>query len=354
MISRPDQRRRTQLAIAAGAAFILAGLAITAIILDARETWRPVVSGPVLPGWNSAVESARAIEIAGEERFSLEQVEGVWRMPSRDGYPVRPERLAELDAYLAALTYEGARTANPERLARIGLAEPGEAGGGTRITVSGADGAALADILLGETRGERVYVRQPGRNRAFAARLGDGAVVRPDLVPADAWLDLDFLELGINEIARVDVQPESGPDYRLERAATSVRNFSLRRPGGWQMITAAAGNGPAATLGRVRFRDVRRADRLGGEFVASHTAETFSGLRVRIDVKALGDTRWALITASAITDDAEAETAAINARTEDWAYLMSDLTVDRLIRPLDRIADARVAPEASEEPEDAP
>ncbi|RKQ96675.1 DUF4340 domain-containing protein [Maricaulis maris] len=348
MSVRTDQRRRTQLVIAASAAVVVTGLAIAAAVMDARETWRPDVSGPVLPSWSSAVASAREIEIHGSERFSVEQVEGVWRMPSRDGYPVRPERLAELDAYLAALTYEGARTANPARLARIGLAEPGQENGGTQISVRGADGAMLAEILLGETRGERVYVRQPGRNRAYAARLGDGAVVRPDMLPADAWLDLDFLELGLNEIARADVQPEAGPAYRLERAAASARNFSLRQPGGWQMITAAAGNGPAAALGRVRFRDVRRADRLGGEFVAVHTAETFSGLRVRIDVKALGATRWALITASAITDDAETEAAAINARVEGWAYLLSDLTVDRLIRPLDRIADPRA------ETEDAP
>lgn len=343
-----DKRRRTQLLVAAGAALLLAGAALVTLLSQASETWRPAVSGPVLPNWSSAVASARVIDITGDENFLLQQAAGVWTMPSRDGYPVRPERLAELDAYLAALTFEGARTDNPGRLGRLGLAEPGTENGATRVSVRDADGTILADILLGETRGERVYLREPGRNRAFAARLSDGAVARPDLLPADAWLDLDFLSLGTNDIARADIQPEAGPAYRLERASTASRNFALRRPAGWQTITAAAGNGPAAALGRVRFRDVRRADRLGGEFVAHHTAETFSGLRVRIDVKALGETRWALITASAITDDAAAEASALNALTDGWAYLMSDLTIDRLIRPLDRIADPR------EEAGDAP
>lgn len=340
----PDQRRRTQLLMAASVALILTAGAVTTAFLDARETWRPDVSGPVLPDWSQAVASARVIEISGSETFRLEQVDGVWRMPSRDFYPVRPERLAELDAYLAALTYVGARTASPDRLARLGLAPPGEAGGGTRITVSNAEADIVADILLGETRGEQVYVRQPARNRAFAARLGDGAVARPDLVPADAWLDLDFLALGTNDIARADIQPESGPAYRLVRAGVSARNFSLRQPAGWLPITAAAGDGPASALGRVRFRDVRRADRLGGELVAHHTAETFSGLRVRVDVKALGETRWGLITATAVTDGAEAEAVALNAAAGGWAFLLSDLTLDRLIRPLDRIADPREVP----------
>ncbi len=336
-----DKHRLTQTLIAAGAAIVLGGSALVTVYSQARETWQPAVSGPVLPGWSIAVASAREIEIAGEESFLLEQADGVWTMPSRDGYPVRLERLAELDAYLAALIFEGARTANPERLGRLGLADPGRENGATHISVRDAEGSVLADILLGETRGERVYVRHPGRNRAFAARLGEGAVARPDLLPADAWLALDFLSLGTNDIARADIQPEAGPAYRLERASTASRNFALRRPTGWQPITAAAGNGPAASLARVRFRDVRRADRLGGEFVAHHTAETFSGLRVRIDVKALGETRWALITASAITDDVADEAVAINALTDGWAYLMSDLTIDRLIRPLDRIADPR-------------
>ncbi|WP_323760848.1 DUF4340 domain-containing protein [Maricaulis sp.] len=334
-----DARRRFQLAVVAATAAALSVGAVATAIIDTRAVWRPDVSGPVLPDWSQAVAAAREIEISGNDRFTLVEVDGTWRMPSRDGYPVRPERLAALDAYLASLVFEGARTDIPRRLGRLGLAEPGEADGGTLIAVRDEAGETRAEIIIGETRDPLVYVRRPGRARAYAAQAGSGAAGSLNLLPADGWLDLDFLTLGTSDIARVDIQPESGPAYRLERAASSSRNFALRQPPGWQPITAAAGNGPAATLGRVRFRDVRAADRLGGEFVAHHTAETFAGLRVRIDVKALGDTRWALITASALTDDAEADAAALNAITEGWAYLMSDLTIDRLIRPLDRIAD---------------
>ncbi|WP_304074189.1 DUF4340 domain-containing protein [Maricaulis maris] len=334
-----NARRRAQLVAVATAAAVLSAAAVVTAILDARAVWRPEVSGPVLPDWSRAVASAQEIEIVGESRATLVRADGVWQMPSRDGYPVRPESLAALDAYLASLVFEGARTANPDRLGRLGLAAPGDAQGGTLIAVRDQAGDTLAEIILGDARDTLVYVRQPDRSRAYAARSGDRAAPAVDLLPADAWLDLDFLALGASDIARVDIQPETGPAYRLVRAATTSRNFALRQPAGWQPITAAAGNGPATTLGRLRFRDVRAADRLGGSFVAHHTADTFAGLRVRIDVKALGETRWALITASALTDDAEGQAIALNARTEGWAYLMSDLTIDRLIRPLERIAD---------------
>lgn len=102
-------------------------------------------------------------------------------------------------------------------------------------------------------------------------------------------------------------------------------------------------------LARVRFRDVRAAGRLGGERVARHVADTFGGVRVSLDVLALGETRWAVIEAEALTDDAEAGAAAINAAAQGWAYRLSDLTLDRLIRPLDEFADPRPG-----ETEDAP
>lgn len=308
------------------------------------------MSGPVLPGWSDAVERAARIEIdSPAERFALERGEGGWVMPSRDGYPVLPERLAELDAWLAGLDYVGARTADPDKHARLGLADSGEEGAATRVTVRDGAGGVLADILLGRPGASGLYVRFPGRNRTYAVRAGETGGAMPPIATAGNWLDLDFLELGANAIAQARIRPERGPAYRLERPSPSVRNFALREPAGWTLITAAAGNGPASVLARVRFRDVRAAGRLGGERVARHVADTFGGVRVSLDVLALGETRWAVIEAEALTDDAEAGAAAINAAAQGWAYRLSDLTLDRLIRPLDEFADPRPG-----ETEDAP
>lgn len=353
-MSRPmDRQRRIRLAIAGTAALAALALAVGLMWMEARQTWQPEVAGPVLPEWSSAVEAAREIEIDSTgDRFVLERSDEGWIMPSRDGYPVRSERLAELDAYLAALDYAGARTADPDKHARLGLAAGGGEGAATRIVVRDAGGEERTDILLGREADGLIYLRFPGRNRTYAARPGETSSGLPPIAEAQDWLDLDFLELGASEIARTAIEPETGPAYLLERPSPTVRNFALRSPTGWRPITAAAGNGPASALARVRFRDVRDAGRLDGEIVARHTAETFSGLRVNIQVLALGETRWALVEASALTDDARPAAEALNARVEGWAWLLSDLTLDRLIRPLAEIADPR--PEPEPEPEDAP
>ena len=344
-----DMRRARRLALAGGLALASLLAAVGMTWLDIRQAWTPDVSGPVLPDWGVSVASAREIRIdSGADRFVLERQDDGWVMPSRDGYPVRDDRLAELDAFLAALDYVGARTADPDKHARLGLASGNGEGSATRVTVRDETGEVTADILLGRQAEDIVYVRFPGRNRTYAARSGETTPAMPDIAEAQDWLELDFLELGGNDIALATIQPETGPAYRLERASPSIRNFALRDPAGWRPITAAAGNGPANALARVRFRDVRAASRLGGEVVARHVAETFGGLQVELDVRALAETRWATVRVRALTDDAEDAAATLGERVNGWAYLVSDLTLDRMIRPLDQIADPRP------EPADAP
>lgn len=354
-MSRPmDRQRLNQILIAGGAAVLLLAGAAATLIVQAQRDWQPEVSGPVLPDWAQTVANAHEIEITGPgDHFTLVRGETGWVMPSRDDHPVIPERLAELDAFLADIAYTGARTADPAKHARLELADAGQPGAGTRLTVRGGDGGVLTDIMVGAVRNGSAYLRFPGRPRTYAAQLTGETTAIPAIALADNWLDLDFVALEASDIARTSITPERGPAYVLERAGQLERNFSLRQPGGWRPITAGAGNGPASALVRMRFRDVRRADRLHGESVGRHVEETFSGLRLTLDILALGETRWVTVTAAAVTDGGAERAAAINARTQGWAYLLSDLSLDRLLRPLDEIADYMGASDAPEPGDDS-
>jgi hypothetical protein len=340
-MSRPmDTLRMTQLSWVGGAALLISIAAISLSLIQASREWTPQITGPVFANWDERVANTVEIEIgSAQDRFALRQSGDGWVMPSRDDYPVRAARLAELDAFLGSLEFEGPRTADPDRHARLGLSEPGSESAASRVTLRNAAGDVLADVLLGEERDGRIYLRFPGEDQTWAARTPGGATTLPDIDLADAWLELDFVALGRTAIARTQITPESGPAYLLERPGQSARNFSLRRPSGWRPITAGAGNGPGAGLARLRFRDVRRADRLRGDTVASHVAETFSGLRLSMDIIAQGDTRWAVITTRALTDGSEQAALDMNQRVAGWAYLLSDASIDRLLRPLDQIAD---------------
>lgn len=345
-MSQPmDNQRRKHLLVTAGAALAALLLAIMVTLMDASRSWTPSVSGPVIPDWSDRVAAASAIEITtADGRFTVAREGDHWIMPERDGYAVRPDQIAGLDRLLEGLAYIGARTSDPDKHARIGLAEPGLDGGGVQVTVRDADGRVLSDYLFGEVRGRTLYFRRPDTARSFAASLPEDVDAALLTRAADEWLELDFIALGRSAVARSVIEAEDGSRYVLERPASSIRNFSLRQPSGWEPITAGAGNGPASALSRIRFRDVRRTERLTGAVVGSHTAETFGGLQIRLDIIAQGETRWAVISTSALSDDAQAEADSLQMRTQGWAYLLSDLSLDRLLRPLSEIADPRLEP----------
>lgn len=336
MSSTPAQKRlRIALIIGlAGLAALIIG--IGAVWRDASLNARPDVSGPVLPGWSAAAPRAERIEIVGPDGlFSLERTDQGWVMPGRGGYRVRPERIAELDSALSGLRYSAAMTRDPDKYARLGLVAPDQGGEAVRLTVSDGGGTVLADLLFGGERGEDgLYLRAPGGERAYAA-----AGTMPDLDAVDRWLGLDFFDLDPARVARAQVTPESGPGYSLAKAGLSARNFDLREPRGWRLVTSGAGNGVAVAGARVRFRDVRPAGTLEGEPVAAHAAVTFDGIAYAYTFYDAGEARWARLEVSAAADDARERAAHLEALSQGWAFEVSADAYERMTRPLDQLAE---------------
>lgn len=340
MTGGADRQRLIEAGIL-GAIALLAAIVALLLTLTASSTTPGLDRrGPVLPDLAGTTSDVRTLAVETREaRFELERDGDGWALVGRAGFPANAELAERILTSLAELEYAGARTANPGQHPALGLVEPDRGGEGIRITAHDFDGRLVADLILGSAMGESgSYMRRPGEDQTWAV-IG----VPPVATEADRWMELDFLALGTDTIARVRVQPETGPAYLLERPGLSVRNFALRSPPGWRPVTDGAGNGTGGILSRVRFRDVRMAD-FTDPPVARHTAETFGGLRVEIAVFADGSARWATIRAIALTDDAEAEALALNNSADNWAFLLSDLTIDRLIRPLDDFAVRIVQP----------
>ncbi|MFS2316533.1 DUF4340 domain-containing protein [Maricaulis sp. D1M11] len=345
-----DPRRRQQLIWLAVPVIVLTVLALSVQARHLSQQWSPEISGAVLPSWDVIVADIDRIHIrTGDGSFTLERRDTGWVMPERDDYPIRQERLAELDAYLRSLAFDRALTARRDRLARLGLAELGEDNSGLLIRFEQADGAVLDSWMLGRELGNRLYLRRPDTPQAYAATPTQDGMSQPAIAQAGDWLELDFLELGRTRIARTEIYPETGPPYVLERASRTSRNFSLREPRGWSPITAGAPDGPGSALGRIRFRDVRSAERMRGAVVGRHISETFDGLRVDMTLIAQGETRWALLRAEALSDDARAQADELNATLSGWAYLVSDFSLDRLLRPLADFADPTTPTEIPDE-----
>lgn len=332
----PEQRRLREVIVlgAVALAVLIAGLA--GVWMGGGDEDLPARSGPVLPRLADDPRAVYTIEITtNEERFVLqEDGEDSWGLLGRGNYPADPDLAARLISRLAALEFDGPRTSDASRHGLLGLTAPENGGEATRIVLRDFDGQLIGDILVGRRRGERsTYFRFTGEDQSWAA-----TGVLPAIATPQDWMNLDFLALGPDTLARAYVVPQTGPPYFLERPGMSQRNFVLRAPPGWRLITAGAGNGTGSVLGRLRFRDVRIAA-FDDRPIARYEAETFSGLRLEIAVHEFNEGRWAVMRAIALTDDAEADALALNEQADRRAFLLSELTEERMIRPLAEIAE---------------
>ncbi len=331
----PSQRRtrRALILLVAGAVALAAG--VGAVWRDARMGAVPEVSGPVLPGWAERAGEARMIEITGPDAVFLMERDGQgWSMPSRGGYPVRAERIAELDAALAALRFEQAMTRDPDLFGRLGVDDPGQGGRGVRIAVLDGQGDRLAELVAGDARDGGVYVRPAGAARAYAA---SGSM--PDLDDPGRWLGLDFMNIDPARVAAAGTDPETGPSFTLEKTAPAARDFALTGPEGWRLITGGAGNGVAVAGARVRFRDVRPSGEVSGPVVARHVGRTFDGLDYAYAFRRDNGRIWAEIEVRATDMDTAGEARLIANASQGWVFEVSEDAYERMTRPLGAMAE---------------
>ncbi|MBL4539399.1 MAG: DUF4340 domain-containing protein [Oceanicaulis sp.] len=335
----PHKRRGVQGLIALALALSLLSLGGVVVWRDARIGQAPDVSGPVVEGWPEQASAAARIQIeTAGENFVMEKRGAAWVMASRGDYPVRAERIAELDAMLQGLSFTEAMTRDADKFDRLGLGDPQAGGAGVRISVSDAEGGLIADLITGRLRSSSgVYVRRPGGVRAYAA---SGPVIDPALLgDPGRWMGLEFWNHEASAIARAEIQPEFGPSWRVMRAGEAQRYYELREPTGWRLVTAGAANGVATAGAQLRFRDVKPDQELVGAYVSRHAAVTFSGLAYEMLFFAEGDERWVTIELAALADDAAPRADHFNAQVEGWAFLVSEDAYERLTRGLGQVAE---------------
>jgi len=339
--SSPAFNRLMQALISLGVALCLLGAGVFWVWRDASAATAPSVSGPVLPDWPLRASDAARIEIhTAGTRFDMVRTATGWVMPSRGNYPVQADEIAALDDAFGALMFDQAMTRDPDKFDRLGLGDPETGGAGVAVQAFDASGAVIADLVLGRARGETgVYLRRRGGVRAYAA---SGPAL--ELGDPGRWLGLDFWTHEPSAIARVEIQPETGPAWQAMRAGTAQRNYELRTPSGWRLVTAGAANGVAVSGARLRFRDVMPAQALTEPPVSRYAAVTFSGLAYELRFYAEGDTRWAVIELAALADDAQPRADHFNAQVSGWAFAVSPDAYERLTRPLDQVAEPQGVP----------
>lgn len=304
----------------------LAALGVTAAIASqfigqSSAPHSELTGKAVLPGFTTLRTQAEEIRVTlADEAYSLLAGPDGWSLSGTSGYPIRTDRLNELASGLEELVWDAPRTRDPGKFNAIGLGDPREGGSGALVEIIGPGGEVSASLITGR-KDEHIYARRPEDKQAFRVK---GSL--PPLYSAQAWLDLNILEISGDSIRAVRITDSTGASLYLRRNISSADRTFLPGPPheNYVLVNRLATTGPGLALTRLHPIGVKPASDLKTKAVARHITETHDGLE--IDVQGWREADGYYLTLRAIEAGEGANRAnAINQRTKGWAFRISEI-----------------------------
>lgn len=354
-------------AILALATVASVALAVHAVARRDVPVQSEVVDEALFPGLLDRLNDVRGVRVTGHDtKLTVNEVDGRWVLAEKSSYPVDAATVRNLALALANLQLVEAKTADPARLPRLELDDPGANDAKSHLVeLLGADGQPVAAAVVGKSSpslygGGRggVYVRRGSENQAW---LAAGEIE----VPGDAMalLPHEVVDLPMAEVAKITLQPTGAPALTLSRAdAAGEFTADAALPEGRKLdpvkLEALAG-----MLAGLTMSDVRPAAELTPSADAPHARfQTFDGLVVEGTLVREGEgdaaQNWLLVKASAdetapVTAPAEPtateaapapetkkpteRAAEIATRVDGWAYQIPPYLAERFDDNLEKL-----------------
>ena len=184
--------------------------------------------------------------------FEVAEQDGLWSIPSKDGYPAdAAKQMAEAATSLMDRKILQVASKNAGDHEQFGVIdplspklEPGQKGVGTRVTMSDEQNKPLVDLIVGkpvrDAEGQR-YVREAGRDMVYVIEI-DPAKLSTNF---EDWIEKDLLKLNAWDLEQVDIKDYSaemglvmGPNGRPSigvawdpRADMTLRTATRRQSG---------------------------------------------------------------------------------------------------------------------------
>ena len=286
----------------------------------------------VFPGLTQKANDVMSITIRDFERsFTVERREdGFYNKES--GYPVKPDAYRDLVGSAALLTFEETKTADPARMADLGLAEPGAApeAVGREMSFRDAKGNVLAaltvgnaDATVGGARGG-TFVKLPEQKQAWLVR---GQMRVP--VPHAAWYEINFVNIQRDALAGITITG-GGLDEIVTRADKKGDDIKL--------VNAPEGReGDGSKLMRlgfmvdpISFQDVRKAEGAAKADARKMIVTSWKGYTITYTVIGEIADGWVRFTTQTTSDVGKEEAEDFRRKTEGFDFKLAQHEIDML------------------------
>ncbi len=317
---RAPARKKTTVILFGLAVGLWVILGLTSLTTSTSRASHALMGKPVLENFSQTRSDAQMIRfILADDTYTLERTGTGWVMQEAGGYPIRPERLAELARGLESLTFDRKRTNDPYKLDRIGLGDPTEGGNGALVEIYGPEADLEHSLIVGR-KNEVIYIREPGNTQTYRA----GGTL-PAFYNRRAWLDFEIITIDPSAIRSVRLTDANGRSLYLRRAPGSDnRSFRPAPPNqNDTLISRLAASSTALAITRLSALDVKPASDLISDPIGRHISETFDGLEVDLRAYRESDGLWVTLRAVEAGEGAR-RAEAINRKAEGWAFKITD------------------------------
>lgn len=205
-------------------------------------------------------------ETASVSVFSVKFDDGLWRIPSHNGYPAdAKDRMATAASSLIGLGRDMFRSERIEDRTALGVEDPLDEsssvdGRGKRVVMKDASGRTLADIIVGkkveDSRDasdlmrqpkEWVYMRMPESKRIYSVNMRPsmesrgGELIDKISTKFNEWIDTDLLQVDRAKIAKLLLQNYSVDETTGTLAGRETMTLTLDGEKKWQLEGLAEG-----------------------------------------------------------------------------------------------------------------
>lgn len=310
--------------VAIGAIVTAATVVAAAVAVGTQPNMTRVelTDAPAFPQLRDSPEAVATITImAPGETFTLVRGDDGagddWSIRERHGYPAEGDGIRELVATLAGMRLVEAKTARPDRFARLEVEDPNAEGATSRaVRLETADGDVVAEAVIGKRvhvftggREAGTYLRRPGDGHAWLASGSLEVATNPT-----SWLQNHILDVPADTVQRIRVSPSDGEAYEVSRESADAEFAVSPVPEG-RRPAASAVRRLAAAFADLELDDVAAVDSVSLPTNAARvTVETFDGLRVSARVGGYdGGRTWALFAT-------EGSATELSERLKLWAF----------------------------------
>jgi hypothetical protein len=315
--------QKRSLILLAAATLVLVALAIVALATGGHGVSRAGPDHRALPGLADKLGQVASVEVRRSSlNLTFVRDGNSWLVAQKGDYPAAGGKIRRIVLAMADMTLVEPKTRAPSLYPRLEVEDPGK-GKSTLVTLKDKSGAAIAALIVGKRRYDRlgagndgVYVRKPGDPQAWLAR---GSLDFSDDMAN--WLDRRIVDISDNRVAKVTLTQADGTSLVLSRAGPDAKFAVVGAPANVKYKDETALGEPAMALETLDLEDVRPAAKLPvpDKGVTAVSYATFDGLTVSLKLLQHDNKDWIAVAATG-SGKAAAEAKKIDDRVSRWIY----------------------------------